>query len=145
VEVKQGVNPPDKAHMPEARSQNKTLNPLSDSPETPPATSDIVPLEIDSAKPPRLTSEAIEVLDFLNAKTGRYFRRKDAALAPIRARLKEGYTVAECRAVIARKCRAWSSDPKMRDYLRPATLFGSEKFAQYVGEVPPPEEVSNAS
>jgi uncharacterized phage protein (TIGR02220 family) len=27
----------------------------------------------------------------------------------------------------------------MREYLRPETLFGATKFAQYVGEVPPPE------
>jgi len=145
TEEKVEVNPPVKAHMPEARSQIENLTPLSSSPETPPAALDVVPLGVDPAKPSRLTSEAVEVLAFLNGKTRRHFRPSETTLKPIRARLKEGFTVAECRAVIARKFRAWSGDPKMAEFLRPSTLFGAEKFAQYVGEVPPPEELSNAS
>ena len=112
--------------------------------EKPPANSDVIPLPAQEGKPSRLQTEAAEVLTFLNERTGRHFRAKKAALAPIMARLKEGYSASECRAVIARKVREWSADDRMRPYLRPATLFGAEKFAQYVGEVPPPEETADA-
>ena len=41
----------------------------------------------------------------------------------------------ELRQVVAKKCREWSGDPTMMNYLRPATLFNSVKFAQYQGEL----------
>ena len=79
--------------------------------------------------------QAREVLEFLNAKTGRHYQPVDANLKLIVARLKEGASVADCRAVVAKKCREWSTDEKMSDYLRPATLFNATKFAQYRGEL----------
>lgn len=84
-----------------------------------------------------LKPDAINVLNFLNEKTGRHFRPEAANLQRIEARLKGGATVEDCRAVIAMKCREWSKDAKMAKYLRPATLFNAEKFAQYIGEIPP--------
>ena len=104
---------------------------------------DVVPLLLPE-KPSRLRTEACELLAFLNERAKRHFRAKDPTLKPIMARLKEGYSVQECRAVIARKVRAWADDDKMREYLRPETLFGQTKFAQYVGEVPPPEAAHGA-
>lgn len=131
-------------HEPRTKNQDKpkTLKPMSDSPEKP-APSDVISLDVPNGKPSKLASEAAEVVAFLNQKTGRYFRRTPSTLRPIMARLKEGHTVIECRAVIARKVREWSGDEKMSPYLRPATLFGAEKFAQYVGEVPPSDEAKN--
>lgn len=84
--------------------------------------------------------QAIEVLEFLNEKTGRRYQAVDANLKLISARLKEGATTAQCRQVIAKKFREWNTDPKMAEYLRPATLFNATKFAQYVGELIPPQE-----
>lgn len=78
---------------------------------------------------------AREVLDFLNAKAGRSYQPVDANLKLIVARLKEGASVQDCRAVIAKKCREWGSDEKMAEYLRPATLFNALKFGQYRGEL----------
>jgi uncharacterized phage protein (TIGR02220 family) len=126
------------------QEEPKTLNPLSDSPPNPAAPSDVVPLEIDKSKPPRLAAEAGEILDFLNARTGHFYRRTANTLKPIMARLKEGYTVRECKAVIARKFREWGRDEEMAKYLRPSTLFGAEKFSQYVGDVPPAEVADGA-
>lgn len=80
-------------------------------------------------------AEAIEVLEFLNAKANRAYRPTDSNLGFVVARLKEGASVADCRKVIAKKCREWSEDDKMREYLRPATLFNRTKFDQYVGEL----------
>jgi uncharacterized phage protein (TIGR02220 family) len=80
---------------------------------------------------------ALQILKFLNDKTGRDYQPVDANLDMIAARLKEGATVEDCRAVVAKKCREWSADEKMSEYLRPATLFNATKFAQYRGEISP--------
>jgi uncharacterized phage protein (TIGR02220 family) len=87
---------------------------------------------------------AHEILTFLNQKTGKAFRPVSANLDLILARLKEGATAQNCRTVIARKRMDWGDDPKMVQYLRPATLFNKIKFAQYLGEcVIPPEDQSD--
>lgn len=78
--------------------------------------------------------DAAAVLEFLNEKTGRNYRPTPTNLNFVTARLKEGYTIAECRMVIARKTRQWKDDERMSEYLRPATLFNAEKFNQYIGE-----------
>jgi len=51
------------------------------------------------------------------------------------ARLKEGATLDDMRAVVTDRFEKWGDDEKMAEYLRPATLFNATKFAQYVGEV----------
>lgn len=97
---------------------------------------DVVPL---AGKLNGVTSQAMEVLDFLNAKTGRKFRgldgrgRPTANLTLIINRLKTGVSVQDCKTVIARKFRDWSNDDKMREYLRPETLFCASKFESYLG------------
>jgi len=80
------------------------------------------------------TPDAILLLDYLNEKTGRSYRAVKANVSLIAARLNES-TVEECRAVIDAKVAAWQHDKKMREYLRPATLFNATKFANYVGEL----------
>lgn len=93
---------------------------------------DVAPLEGEKRESPK--EAARRVLAFLNEKAGRAYQDTDVNLDFIVARLKEGYDEDMCRSVIARKVRAWKNDDKMRDYLRPATLFGREKFNQYAGE-----------
>ena len=80
------------------------------------------------------TPDAIGVLDYLNEKTGRRYKPVKANLSMIAARLRES-SIDECRAVIDAKVAAWQNDDKMREYLRPATLFNPMKFANYVGEL----------
>ncbi len=81
-----------------------------------------------------LYPKASEVIDYLNVRSGKTFRAVDVNLKVIAARLEEGATVEDCKAVIDGKVKQWINDPKMREYLRPATLFNETKFAQYVGE-----------
>ena len=83
-----------------------------------------------------LTQRAREVLAFLNHKAQRHFPDNTVNLDFIRARLREGATVNQCRAVIGRKTAAWRGDEKMALFLRPATLFNRTKFSQYLGELP---------
>ena len=52
----------------------------------------------------------------------------------VRARLAEGATVDEIKAVIDMKAREWSGTDSAK-YLRPETLFNATKYNQYVGQV----------
>lgn len=86
-------------------------------------------------KTPELRKIAAEVLVFLNEKAGKNFELNGANSEFVIARLKDGATPDDLRAVVAKKCREWKSDEKMSLYLRPATLFNRTKFAQYKGEL----------
>ncbi|MDH3637912.1 MAG: conserved phage C-terminal domain-containing protein [Gammaproteobacteria bacterium] len=89
-----------------------------------------------------LSSEAREVLAFLNESTGHSYREVAANLDPIKARLKEahgmrdlpGSPVQVCKGVIAKKKRKWAKDDKMAEFLRPKTLFAKSNFWNYQGE-----------
>lgn len=83
-----------------------------------------------------LTPDAVALLEFLNHKAGRHYQPDVVNLDFIRARLKDGATVDQCRAIIGRKTAEWKGDPKTEKWLRPATLFNRTKFAQYLGELP---------
>ena len=86
--------------------------------------------------------DARRILAFLNERAGRRYQDNKTNLDFIKARLKDGATVTECRQVIVKKCREWKGDQTMDIYLRPATLFNKTKFAQYQGElVAAPEDV----
>jgi uncharacterized phage protein (TIGR02220 family) len=80
--------------------------------------------------------EALDILSWLNTKTGKHFRPTPANLDAIRCRLKEGITSGQLRAIVTRKCREWGTDERMKGFLRPATLFNRTKCEQYVGELP---------
>jgi len=91
---------------------------------------------------PVLKAKAEEVMGFLNEEVGKNF---DAYLAngqpthgliAIMGRMKDfGIGVRVCRGLIGRKYREWKGTD-METYLRPATLFGKEKFQTYLGEMP---------
>ena len=107
------------------------INPITNEPNKPIET----PL---SGKPDAsevLKSQAIEILEYLNANTQRNYRPVESNLKFIAARLKSGVTDLQCREVIFNKCEQWGKDPVMSEYLRPATLFNSTKFEQYLGEI----------
>lgn len=80
---------------------------------------------------------ADRLIDFLNEKAGRSFRKSRVNLDLISARLSDGISEQDCRGVIARKCREWKADPLMAKYLRPETLFNRTKLESYLGEREP--------
>ena len=99
-----------------------------------------------SGKPDPDPDSPAGVLSYLNAKAGKRFRPVAANLRLAKARLAEA-SAEEIRAVIDAKCRQWRGDPKMVEYLRPETLFGATKFAQYLGELgagPPGQSAGGA-
>lgn len=116
------------------RKSNEKVTPPSSSSSS---SSEQNTLSGSSPDPPPLNGkkEAVEVLDFLNQKANRHYRPSETNLKFIQARLRSGATVAQCKQVIALKARKWLLDPKMSEYLRPATLFNATKFEQYIGEL----------
>jgi uncharacterized phage protein (TIGR02220 family) len=84
---------------------------------------------------PDLKPQAVEILNFLNAKAEKNFLPVPANIEMIVARLREGYPFDDIRSVIARKCGEWKADEKMAEYLRPKTLFSRTNFANYHGQL----------
>lgn len=80
------------------------------------------------------SKDAALILDYLNEKAGTNYRPVKSTITLICARMSEA-TTDECRAVIDAKAGEWMSDPKMRSYLRPETLFNATKFAGYLGQI----------
>lgn len=72
------------------------------------------------------------IVDYLNQKAGTNYRASTKKTQTcIHARLAEGFTVDDFKTVIDKKCADWLTDPKMEQYLRPETLFGT-KFESYL-------------
>ncbi len=75
-----------------------------------------------------------DIVCYLNQKLGTQYRASsEKTKKHIRARLSEGYTFSDFRNVIDKKYEEWHSDPKMAQYLRPETLFGT-KFESYLNQ-----------
>ncbi|MFM0013713.1 conserved phage C-terminal domain-containing protein [Paraburkholderia sediminicola] len=95
--------------------------------------------EESEQREPELVLEAsdpvAEIIGHLNAVVGANFRVVEASAKLIRARMREGATMDDLRAVVNAKNREWPKGHDMRKYLRPATLFNAEKFAQYLGQL----------
>lgn len=94
-------------------------------------------LEIDN-KNCRLSNKSStvvsEIIDYLNQKTGKHFRKSIAnTTRAINARIKEGFTVDDFKAVVDKKVIEWGKDERMKQYLRPQTLFGT-KFESYLNQ-----------
>ena len=78
-----------------------------------------------------MCSAAIELLNNLSGGSFRATTQSTQNL--IAARMKEGYSWADIETVIRHKCAVWGENEKMRQYLRPETLFGS-KFEAYLSD-----------
>jgi uncharacterized phage protein (TIGR02220 family) len=77
-----------------------------------------------------------EIIEHLNARTKQSFRdtTKDTR-EHIKARWDEGHRLEEFKKCIDNMTMLWMDDPKMSQYLRPATLFAKGKFEGYVNRV----------
>jgi len=93
------------------------------------------PKKSKKAKETKADTEATEVIEYLNAKTGSSYRATtEANIKPIRARLNDNYTVEDCKRVIDSKVGQWLNNPEMNKFLRPETLFRPSKFESYINE-----------
>lgn len=73
-----------------------------------------------------------EIIDYLNEKAGKRFKVNDKTKAHINARVNDGYTLPDFRAVIEKKVAEWKGT-EMDKFLRPETLFGT-KFEGYLNQ-----------
>lgn len=80
-----------------------------------------------------------KIIDYLNYKANKKFRLGSEVTRLIDARFNAGATEQDFYVVIDNMCSKWGNDEKMRDYLRPITLFGS-KFDSYLNATP---QISN--
>ena len=74
------------------------------------------------------------IVSYLNGRTGKDFKNTKGTDSLIQARMAEGFTVDDFKKIIDTKVAQWGGDAKMDAYLRPATLFNSEKFEGYLNE-----------
>lgn len=82
---------------------------------------------------PSLPSVAEDIVTFLNSTVGsNYKSTTDKTRKLIAARLAEGFTVDDFKAVITKKAKEWQGTD-MAQYLRPETLFGT-KFEGYLNQ-----------
>ena len=73
------------------------------------------------------------IISFLNSTTGsKYKASTDKTRRLIAARIAEGFTVDDFKAVISKKAKEWQGTD-MAQYLRPETLFGT-KFEGYLNQ-----------
>lgn len=103
-------------------TDNRTINRASNRAEE----------DILSGKPDHAPYQ--EILDYLNSKIGTSYRASSKTTQRlIKARSNEGFDVEDFKRVIDNKISSWGKDPKMSQYLRPNTLFGT-KFEAYLNE-----------
>lgn len=79
-----------------------------------------------------------DIVTYLNLKAGSSYKPTDpATMRMIEARWAEGYRLEDFRKVVDNMTAKWGINPKMMEFLRPATLF-SDKFGNYLGAVVTP-------
>nr|DAH78585.1 MAG TPA: hypothetical protein [Caudoviricetes sp.] len=84
---------------------------------------------------PQDSDFTVAVVDYLNEKAGTHYRAGVAKTQSlIKARASEGFTEADFRTVIDKKCADWIGT-EYEQYLRPQTLFGT-KFESYLNGMP---------
>lgn len=99
---------------------------------------------VEQARPP-IEDTIDEIIDYLNAATSSKFSKNtDATRKAIRARLKAGATVDDFQKVIDFKTEKWGNDERMREYLRPQTLFAPSHFESYLNEANRPKPPNDA-
>lgn len=88
------------------------------------------------------TQATTRILERLAARTGRFYRPTTAEHARRILRLLRAREASqtleereqELRLVVWDRANRWADDPKMEEYLRPSTLFGPEKFPDYLAQ-----------
>lgn len=74
---------------------------------------------------------AKDVIEYFNEVSGNKYNNTEKIKAIIRQIPK--VTFDQFQSVILHKAETWGRDPKMKEYMRPATLFGSkQKFITYL-------------
>ncbi len=82
---------------------------------------------------PRRVLEYEEIISYMNSVFKSKYKPTSKSFGPmLHARMEEGYPVAAFKAVIDHRYKIWHDDEKMKQYLRPDTLFRPKHFEIYV-------------
>lgn len=95
---------------------------------------------------PSIESDIDVIIDYLNKATQSNFKKTtEAYRKAIRARLNDKYTLDDFKRVIDSRVALWGNDERMREYLRPQTLFAPSHFDSYLNEAnrPRPSNIPN--
>lgn len=88
---------------------------------------------ITKEKNKELINQVEEIINYLNSKSDKNFRFNNKnTIKDIKARINDGYNIADCKRVIDIKTLQWKNT-EYDKYLRPKTLFGN-KFEDYLNE-----------
>lgn len=87
--------------------------------------------------------DVIDVCTFFQSETGKSLKipssdsniKRSDKYKRINARLQEGATVEDCKAVIRLKNKQWKNKPDMKKYIQISTLFAKANFEKYLDEV----------
>ena len=105
-----------------------------------PAPSELKELKKESIKKHNVDL-VTEIIRYLNQKTNKEFRISNkASNRLINGRLREGYKLEDFKKVIDRKVSQWLTNPDMKAYLRPSTLFSPSNFENYLNETTPTQQ-----
>ena len=77
------------------------------------------------------TTAADAIIDYLNTIAGTKYQKTPKNRSYINARIAEDHTPEDCRRVIDSRWATWKGT-RMQEYMRPCTLFNSEKFEGYL-------------
>jgi uncharacterized phage protein (TIGR02220 family) len=85
----------------------------------------------------------IDVCTFFQSETGKSLKipnsdskiKRSDKYKKINARLQEGATVEDCKAVIRLKNNEWKSNNDMKKYIQISTLFARANFEKYMDEI----------
>lgn len=89
-------------------------------------------IEIDIEKDKDImSSNAEEIIRYLNEKAGTHYRDSKETVRLINARTKDGFTVDDFKKVIDKKVKEWKGTEQAQ-YIRPSTLFAPSHFEEYL-------------
>ena len=78
-------------------------------------------------------NKSAEIVNYLNEKAGKNFRTNTPETKRLITKLlKAGFTVEDFKTVIDNQVAKWKGNPEWEEYLRPSTLFNSNKFENYL-------------
>lgn len=91
--------------------------------------------EKENKKEKDIRALCADVIEYLNKKASTAFKpNTPKTVQLITAREREGFTLADFKTVIDKKCSEWKTNGDMCKFLRPETLFGT-KFEGYLNQL----------
>lgn len=115
------------------RNVNKVTNGRSNKNSTQKANHKGIPSLAQKLRSKDLKETLKETVGFLNKKLNKNYRWQTSRTQKlIKGRLAEKYTLEDFKLVIEDRKMKWENDNKMKEYLRPSTLFAPTNFENYL-------------